>query len=80
MVGQLQYFDLGTSDVQGKLSDQWIAVEHQTFDNAGFGFGLTRASYDFKSSDKGLLGTIDLDFDAAMVYLYGRFGQKRQSR
>jgi hypothetical protein len=72
--GSLEWFDVQAGDLQGKFSDFIVAVEHQTFDNFGFGFGVDRLALRFDAGSEDLTGRLDIRFDAAMIYFNGRFG------
>jgi hypothetical protein len=72
--GSLEWFDITSGDLQGTFTDSIVAVEHQTFENFGFGFGYDRLALRFEAGSEDLRGRLDVKFDAAMIYFNGRFG------
>jgi len=72
--GSVEWFDVQVGDFQGTFLDALIAVEHDTFENVGFGFGFNRFSLDVEAGNSNLRGLLDITFDAGIVYFTGSFG------
>ncbi len=73
-VGSAEWFDVQAGDLQGTFLDAIVSVEHDTFENVGFGFGFNRLELDLAAGDENLRGLIAIKFDAAMFYVKGGFG------
>jgi len=76
LVGTAEWFDIRTGDLQGLFKDVRAAVEHDTFDHAGFGFGINSVSFDFDARERSWEGLIEVNFNATMAYVFGRFGTR----
>ena len=54
---------------QGSLNDVTIAIEHNTFEHIGFGFGLNRSAITGKIYDGDTAGSFDSTLNGFMLYL-----------
>jgi hypothetical protein len=61
------YFEIDESDVEGQVIDILIGVEHQTWKNAGLGFGYNDVSID--AEDKEDKDELDWDYDGFFAYV-----------
>ncbi len=73
LVGQMEWFDVKTGDLDGTFSDALLTVEHDTWDRFGFGFGINSFGLNVSSGDEDLKGIIDIQFDSFVVYFKGNF-------
>ena len=78
--GALEWFDIDFGDIDGLFTDLVLTVEHDTFENFGFGFGLNNNSLDIESGDDSFRGIIDLSFRSVIVYFKGSLGKGRRPR
>ena len=76
ITGSAEWFDVQAGDLKGTFLDALVAVEHDTFEKVGFGFGFNRLELDVEAGDKNLRGQVDLTFDAAVIYVKGGFGAR----
>lgn len=76
--GALEWFDIDFGDIDGLFTDLVLTVEHDTFENFGFGFGLNNNSLDIESGDDSFRGIIDLSFRSVIVYFKGSLGRGRR--
>ena len=60
--------------MQGTFSDFIVGVEHQTLERFAFGFAVNRLGLHFEAGDEDFTGRLDLNFDAGLIYVKGRFG------
>ena len=60
--GGITLFAIDTDKYDGRLLDQWLALEHNTYKNVGFGIGYNDFNIDLDISDGDLRGRFDLDF------------------
>jgi hypothetical protein len=75
-IGSAEWFDVQTGDLQGTFLDAIVSVEHDTFENFGFGFGFNRLKLDLAAGDENLRGQLEITFDAALIYVKGGFGAR----
>ena len=75
VVGSTEWFDIQSGDSQGTFLDALFSIEYDISDRYGIGFGFNRFELDIISGDEKLLGEVDLQFDAALLYFKGGFGQ-----
>lgn len=68
-----QVFSLEFEEFDGSLTNGSLTFEHNTFRNAGFGFGWTMYQYDLKVDDGKLRGEFQYDFHGPILFLTGRF-------
>ena len=73
--GSVEWFDVQTGDLQGTFTDFIVGVEHQTLEHFAFGFALNPLGLGFDAGDADFRGYLDIDFDAGLLYVKGRFGQ-----
>jgi hypothetical protein len=73
-VGDVEWFDISAGDLQGTFMDALLAVEHDTFEKIGIGFGMNRFRFNVEAGDENLRGELRLTFDAAVIYFRGAFG------
>ncbi len=74
-VGSLELFSIEAGDYDGTFTDLLLAVEHDTWDRFGFGFGLNSFELDLSSGDENFKGILDIRFDSFIVYFNGRIGR-----
>ncbi len=61
-----QYFKLEGSDVDGRMTDFQVALEHNTFKKVGFGIGYDSLDFDVEDNDEG--DRLKLDFEGVQLY------------
>ena len=61
-----QYFKLEGSDVDGRMTDFQVALEHNTFKKVGFGIGYDSLDFDVEDNDDG--DRLELDFEGFQLY------------
>lgn len=78
-IANSQWFALRYEDFEGSLTDVRLNVEHQTFKNAGFGFGFNRIQFDLEADDKDedLRGTFKNVNDGFQAYVFAAFGKAK---
>ena len=74
LVGTYDRLDLSIDDVKGHFGDFIVSVEHDTFNNVSFGFGLNRLNLNVDARDENLQGKIKIGFNSALLYVRVRFG------
>ena len=67
----VQYFYTDQDDYEGRFQDSWIAIEHNTFKNTGFGISYNAIKMKIEATASNLTGRVDLDFDG--WFLYAKF-------
>lgn len=65
------YFEIESGDTEGQVIDVLIGVEHQTWKNAGLGFGYNDVSIDAEDQEEG----DELDWDYNGFFAYVRFSR-----
>lgn len=70
-INALDFFFLETRGFKGSLTDFRTAVEHHTFKNVGFGFGLNRLSMNLETEDADAeeIAEADITYDGLLVYV-----------
>ena len=61
------YFEIESGDTEGQVIDVLIGVEHQTWKNAGLGFGYNDVSIDAEDQEEG--DELDWDYDGFFAYV-----------
>ncbi len=62
---------INTGDFSGSLTDLRSTVEHHTFKNVGFGFGINRFDLDLtlEDPDTGFVGSLNNNWSGLLVYV-----------
>jgi hypothetical protein len=70
-INSLDFFFLEARGFKGSLTDFRTAVEHHTFRNVGFGFGLNRFSVDLETEDANAdeIAEANITYDGLLVYV-----------
>lgn len=81
-IANSQFFALSFEDAEGSLSDLRFNIEHQTWKNAGFGFGFNRIAFNLESDNKSddLRGTFDNVNDGFLMYAFATFGKAKYQK
>ena len=56
-------------EFKGSIVDQLLTLEHDTFDNFGWGLGLNAFRLDMEVIDGGLSGEIEYAYQGLMLYM-----------
>ncbi len=67
----IDFFYVNTGDFTGSLTDLRSTVEHHTFKNVGFGFGINRFEMDLTLEDEGsdFIGSLNNNYGGFLVYV-----------
>ena len=68
-MARLDIFALQYQDFSGSMSDMRLVLEHHTFKNVGFGFGLNRFDLNVEASNDDILGEIDNTYNGFLIYV-----------
>jgi hypothetical protein len=66
---RLDVFALEYKDFKGSMIDMRLVLEHHTFKNIGFGFGLNRFDLNVEASNDDILGEIDNTYNGFLLYV-----------
>lgn len=69
--GKSEIFALEFDKFKGSLTDLRLGVEHQTFKNAGFGFGFNRIATDLEADDGEFRGEFTNTLSGWQMYVFG---------
>jgi len=64
----LDVFSLDYDDYKGRLTDVVIALEHNTFENIGFGLAYNATHFKLEAESSNFQGEVNLDYDGLMLY------------
>ncbi|MDX1488831.1 MAG: hypothetical protein R3268_11560 [Acidiferrobacterales bacterium] len=76
-VGKVDFFYLEFDDFEGNLIDLRLNVEHQTWKNVGFGFGLNAIGTNLEVDDRDFRGEFDSTLQGVQAYVFTAFGKAR---
>ncbi|MFQ5756772.1 MAG: hypothetical protein ACE5H7_11895 [Acidiferrobacterales bacterium] len=76
-MARLDVFALEYKDFTGSMSDMRLVLEHHTFKNVGFGFGLNRFDLNVEASNDDILGEIDNTYNGFLLYVTTYTGKTR---
>jgi hypothetical protein len=81
-VGRSEVFYLEFEDFEGNFTDTKLSFEHQTWKNAGFGFGFNRLNLDLEAdpSDDDIRGRIKNTNEGVRAYVFAAFGTARYQK
>ncbi len=67
----VDFFYINTGDFSGSLTDLRSTLEHHTFKNVGFGFGINRFDVDLtlEDPDTGFVGSLNNNWGGFLVYV-----------
>ncbi|MDH3671023.1 MAG: hypothetical protein OES46_07630 [Gammaproteobacteria bacterium] len=68
-----EWFGIEADDIDGRLLDTRIGIEHNTFKNVGFGGGFNTMDFDLDSDDKGDSGSFDMTYEGFQIYAKAYF-------
>ena len=68
-MARLDVFALEYKDFKGSMTDIRLVLEHHTFKNVGFGFGLNRFDFNVEASNDDILGEIDNTYNGFLIYV-----------
>ena len=66
--GSVELFALDYDAYSGRLTDIIVSIEHNTFDNVGFGIGYNNTSFKITSDQDNFLGEVKLSYGGVLVY------------
>ncbi len=66
--GRNEVFFISTDSYKGSFSDFLLALDHQTFDNVGFGLGFNRINFDLEATDGALRGEVETNYNGWLLY------------
>lgn len=75
LISRSEIFYIEIDDFKGALTDTRFSVEHQTFKNAGFGFGFNRIALSIEADDGEFRGEFDNTLSGFQVYVFATFGK-----
>jgi len=67
--GGIDLFAIDTDSFDGRLIDRWIALEHNTYKNVGFGVAYNNIDVDLNANSEDIQGRFDLDYSGLQIYL-----------
>lgn len=76
-VGRADFFYLQFDDFEGNLIDLRLNVEHRTWKNVGFGFGLNVIGTNLEVDDRDFRGEYDSTLSGVQAYVFTAFGKAR---
>lgn len=68
-----EWFGIEADDYEGRFLDTRVSIEHNTFQNIGFGVGFNSSNFDIESEDSDFLGEFEIDYDGWLVYTKAYF-------
>ncbi len=63
-----EYFKITEDDLEGRLTDTNIMLEHNTFKNVGFGIGFNVVDFDLEDDDGEEKDEFNLDYEGVQLY------------
>jgi hypothetical protein len=78
--GNADFFFLQTGDYEGSLVDVRLNVEHQTWKNAGFGFGFNGIATSLRVDDGDFRGEFDNSLSGFQAYVFAAFGEAKYQK
>lgn len=73
LTGKSQWFFLSVDDADGTISHAAVYLEHNTFENVGFGFGYDWFDVDLRTTDQLWRGAADIRFDGPLLFIQASF-------
>ncbi|MGI9260534.1 MAG: hypothetical protein ACR2QR_00790 [Woeseiaceae bacterium] len=69
LIGSAELFALAVDNVDGRLSDFYIAAEYQAFDNVAFGLGLNDVRINIDTTEDDFTGSLDWHYDGILGFV-----------
>lgn len=63
-----EYFKISEDDLEGRLIDTNIMLEHNTFKNVGFGIGFNIVDFDLEDNDGEEKDEFNMDYEGVQLY------------